>query len=219
MSEPHRVIVGISGASGAAVGIRIVELLADLKNCELHLVVSAAAERTIALEVSSEALSRLAGLVHRHHGIDEIGATIASGSYQTSGMIVAPCSVRRGSYQTSGMIVAPCSVRSLSAIANGNLDNLLVRAADVHLKEPRRLVLLVRETPLHLGHIRSMAQVTEIGAIVAPLAPAFYLRPRSLDEMIDHMALRSIALLGIDELRVRVPEWTGGAPGHPNSLL
>jgi 4-hydroxy-3-polyprenylbenzoate decarboxylase len=202
MSEPHRVIVGISGASGAAVGIRIVELLADLKNCELHLVVSAAAERTIALEVSSEALSRLAGLVHRHHGIDEIGATIASGSYQTS-----------------GMIVAPCSVRSLSAIANGNLDNLLVRAADVHLKERRRLVLLVRETPLHLGHIRSMAQVTEIGAIVAPLAPAFYLRPRSLDEMIDHMALRSIALLGIDELRVRVPEWTGGAPGHPNSLL
>ncbi len=202
MSEPHRVIVGISGASGAAVGIRIVELLADLKNCELHLVVSAAAERTIALEVSSEALSRLAGLVHRHHGIDEIGATIASGSYRTS-----------------GMIVAPCSVRSLSAIANGNLDNLLVRAADVHLKERRRLVLLVRETPLHLGHIRSMAQVTEIGAIVAPLAPAFYLRPRSLDEMIDHMALRSIALLGIDELRVRVPEWTGGAPGHPNSLL
>ena len=202
MSEPHRVIVGISGASGAAVGIRIVELLADLKNCELHLVVSAAAERTIALEVSSEALSRLAGLVHRHHGIDEIGATIASGSYQTS-----------------GMIVAPCSVRSLSAIANGNLDNLLVRAADVHLKERRRLVLLVRETPLHLGHIRSMAQVTEIGAIVAPLAPAFYLRPRSLDEMIDHMALRSIALLGIDELRVRVPEWTGGAPSHPNSLL
>jgi 4-hydroxy-3-polyprenylbenzoate decarboxylase len=202
MSKPHRVIVGISGASGAAVGIRIVELLADLKNCELHLVVSAAAERTIALEVSSEALSRLAGLVHRHHGIDEIGATIASGSYQTS-----------------GMIVAPCSVRSLSAIANGNLDNLLVRAADVHLKERRRLVLLVRETPLHLGHIRSMAQVTEIGAIVAPLAPAFYLRPRSLDEMIDHMALRSIALLGIDELRVRVPEWTGGAPGHPNSLL
>jgi len=202
MSEPHRVIVGISGASGAAVGIRIVELLADLKNCELHLVVSAAAERTIALEVSSEALSRLAGLVHRHHGIDEIGATIASGSYQTS-----------------GMIVAPCSVRSLSAIANGNLDNLLVRAADVHLKERRRLVLLVRETPLHLGHIRSMAQVTEIGAIVAPLAPAFYLRPRSLDEMIDHMALRSIALLGINELRVHVPEWTGGAPGHPNSLL
>src|ERR1019366_6407429 len=202
MSEPHRVIVGISGASGAAVGIRIVELLSDLKNCELHLVVSAAAERTIALEVSSEALSRLAGLVHRHHGIDEIGATIASGSYQTS-----------------GMIVAPCSVRSLSAIANGNLDNLLVRAADVHLKERRRLVLLVRETPLHLGHIRSMAQVTEIGAIVAPLAPAFYLRPRSLDEMIDHMALRSIALLWIDELRVRVPEWTGGAPGHPNSLL
>jgi 4-hydroxy-3-polyprenylbenzoate decarboxylase len=195
MSNPHRVIVGISGASGAAVGARIVELLALAGKSEIHLVVSDAAERTLAYEVGDDALTRLIGIAHRHYEIEDIGATIASGSFKTA-----------------GMIVAPCSIHSLSAIAHSNLDNLLVRAADVQLKERRKLVLLVRESPLHLGHIRAMAQATEIGAIVAPLAPAFYLLPRNLREMIDNMALRAIGLLGIDELCPAAPEWSDDTP-------
>jgi len=194
MSNPHRIVVGISGASGAAVGLRIVELLAAA-DCEIHLVVSAAAERTVAFEVGASALADTIALVHRHHGIDDVGASIASGSFRTA-----------------GMIVAPCSIRTMSAVATGNLDNLLVRAADVQLKERRRLVLLLRESPLHLGHLRAMAQATENGAIVAPLSPAFYLRPRSLSELIDHMALRAIGLLGIDELHIAAPEWSDDTP-------
>ncbi|MBB5049190.1 4-hydroxy-3-polyprenylbenzoate decarboxylase [Rhodopseudomonas rhenobacensis] len=194
MSIP-RVIVGISGASGAAVGIRIVELLASTGACEIHLVATRAAERTIAYEVGDRALARAADLVDRHHDIDDIGASIASGSFRTS-----------------GMIVAPCSIGSLSAIATGNLDTLLTRAADVQLKERRKLILMVRESPLHLGHLRSMAAVTEYGAIVAPLAPAFYQRPQSISEMIDHMALRAIGLLGIDDLSAAPPEWSDDTP-------
>ncbi|MGO3928284.1 UbiX family flavin prenyltransferase [Rhodopseudomonas pseudopalustris] len=194
MSTSHRIVVGISGASGAAVGLRIVELLATA-DCELHLVVSAAAERTIAYEVGAKALEHTIEIVHRHHSFNDVGASIASGSFRTS-----------------GMIVAPCSIRTLSAIATGNLDNLLVRAADVQLKERRRLVLMLRETPLHLGHIRNMAQVTEIGGIVAPISPAFYQRPRSLSEMIDHIALRAIGLLGLDDLQLSAPEWSDDTP-------
>ncbi|RED31951.1 4-hydroxy-3-polyprenylbenzoate decarboxylase [Rhodopseudomonas thermotolerans] len=194
MSARHRIAVGISGASGAAVGLRVVELLASV-DCELHLVVSKAARRTIAYEAGPNALDHAIDLVHRHHEIDDVGACIASGSFRTS-----------------GMIVAPCSIRTLSAIAHGDLDNLLVRAADVQLKERRRLVLMLRETPLHLGHIRSMAQATEIGAIVAPLSPAFYQRPRSISEMVDHMALRAIGLLGLHDLELAAPEWSDDTP-------
>jgi 4-hydroxy-3-polyprenylbenzoate decarboxylase len=127
----------------------------------------------------------------KHHAINDIGAAIASGSFRTA-----------------GMIVAPCSMRTLSAIAASAADNLLVRAADVHLKERRRLVLLVRESPLHLGHLRAMAAVAEIGGIIAPPVPAFYARPRSLDEVVDHIARRAINLLDID-LDVSVNEWKG----------
>jgi 4-hydroxy-3-polyprenylbenzoate decarboxylase len=194
MSTPQRVIVGISGASGAAVGLRVIELLATT-DCELHLVVSKAAKRTIAYEVGPKALDHAADLVHHHHKIDDVGASIASGSFRTA-----------------GMIVAPCSIRTLSAIAHGDLDNLLARAADVQLKERRRLVLMLRETPLHLGHIRSMAAATEIGAIVAPLTPAFYQRPRSVAEMIDHMALRAIGLLGLSGIELAAPEWSDDTP-------
>ncbi|WP_420134931.1 UbiX family flavin prenyltransferase [Rhodopseudomonas sp.] len=194
MSAPRRVIVGISGASGAAVGLRVVELLATT-DYEIHLVVSSAAERTIAYEIGPKALDHVTELVQRHHGFEDVGASIASGSFRTA-----------------GMIVAPCSVRTLSAIAGGQLDNLLVRAADVQLKERRRLVLMLRETPLHLGHIRSMAQVTEIGGIVAPISPAFYQRPRSISEMIDHIALRAIGLLGLDDLDLAAPEWSDDTP-------
>lgn len=194
MSEREGVVVGISGASGAAIGMRIVERLADNTRCAVHLVVSPAAERTLAQEVGTEALAHLRCLAFRCHPHDEIGASIASGS----------CPVR-------GMIVAPCSIRTLSAIAFGQLDNLLVRAADVQLKERRRLVLLVRESPLHLGHLRAMTQVTEIGAIVAPPLPAFYLKPASLAEAVDQIACRAINLLDLPGVSAPAQAWTGQA--------
>ncbi|MGO4676657.1 UbiX family flavin prenyltransferase [Bosea sp. 2YAB26] len=188
---PERVVVGISGASGAAIGLRVVELLAAARSVEIHLVVSQAAERTLVHEVGPGALERVRGLATHCYNNRNIGATIASGSFRTI-----------------GMIVAPCSIRSLSAIAFGQLDNLLVRAADVQLKERRRLVLLVRESPLHLGHLRTMAQVTEIGAIIAPPVPAFYMKPKSLRDVIDHVAGRAIALLGTAS-GIELAEWGG----------
>jgi 4-hydroxy-3-polyprenylbenzoate decarboxylase len=192
MSGRQGIVVGISGASGAAIGMRIVELLADDPHYAVHLVVSPAAERTLSEEVGSDALARLRALAFRHHPHSDVGAAIASGSYPVA-----------------GMIVAPCSIRTLSAIAWGQLDNLLTRAADVQLKERRRLVLLVRESPLHLGHLRSMLQATEIGAIIAPPMPAFYLRPQSLDEMIDQIAGRAINLLDLTKLRAPAKIWSG----------
>ncbi len=194
MSGRQGIIVGISGASGAAIGVRIVELLADNPRCAVHLVVSPAAERTLNEEVGRDALARLRTLAFRDHVHSDVGASIASGSYPIA-----------------GMIVAPCSIRTLSAIAWGQLDNLLTRAADVQLKERRRLVLLVRESPLHLGHLRAMLQATEIGAIIAPPMPAFYLRPQSLDEVIDHIAARAINLLDLANLRIPAKIWSGPA--------
>ena len=197
MSERHGVIVGIGGASGAAIGARIVERLADNPGCAVHLVVSSAAERTLAEEVGADAPKRLRALAFRHHSHSDIGACIASGSFPVS-----------------GMIVAPCSIRTLSAIAWGQLDNLLVRAADVQLKERRRLVLLVRESPLHLGHLRAMTQATEIGAIIAPPLPAFYLKPVSLAELVDHIACRAINLLNLPGVSAPAQPWLGEA-AHP----
>jgi 4-hydroxy-3-polyprenylbenzoate decarboxylase len=187
----HRVVVGISGASGAALGMKVLELLRSTARVEIHLVVSGAGERTLAHEIGSEATSRLQELADVLHPIHAIGATIASGSFRTS-----------------GMIVAPCSMRTLAAIASSLSDNLLVRAADVHLKERRRLVLLVRETPLHLGHLRSMVAVTEMGAIVAPPVPAFYDLPQSIDDVVHATACRAIDLMGID-LEVGLRPWVG----------
>jgi 4-hydroxy-3-polyprenylbenzoate decarboxylase len=194
MSGRHNIVVGISGASGAAIGVRIVERLAENARCTVHLVVSPAAERTLAEEVGSGALARLQALAARHYGHADIGAAIASGSFPVA-----------------GMIVAPCSIRTLSAIAYGQLDNLLVRAADVQLKERRRLVLSVRESPLHLGHLRAMTQASEIGAIIAPPLPAFYLKPRSLDEVVDQIACRAINLLDLPGLTAPAQVWTGEA--------
>ncbi len=191
MKERHGVIVGISGASGAAIGARILSQLAAQPNCDVHLVVSPAAERTLAEEVGPDELARLKHLAVRHHAHSDVGACIASGSYPIA-----------------GMIVAPCSIRTLSAIAWGQLDDLLVRAADVQLKERRRLVLLVRESPLHLGHLRSMAQAAEIGAIIAPPVPAFYLKPRSLAEVIDQIACRAINLLDLPDVRAPAQTWS-----------
>lgn len=195
MNGRRGVIVGISGASGAMIGVRIVERLAENPACAVHLIVSPAAERTLAHEIGVEALPRLRDMATHWHEHANIGACIASGTFPVG-----------------GMIVAPCSIRTLSAIAWGQLDDLLVRAADVQLKERRKLVLLVRESPLHLGHLRAMAQATEIGAIVAPPVPAFYLRPQSLGEAVDHMACRAINLLGLPGLSIPMRAWLDPSP-------
>ncbi len=174
----ERVVLGISGASGAAIGVRIAELLGQLPEIETHLVISPAAERTLTIEVGSDAIGRIERRIAKRHPNEDIGAEIASGSVPTA-----------------GMIIAPCSMRTLSSIACGIADNLIVRAADVHLKERRPLVLVARESPLHLGHLRAMAAVTEFGAIVAPPVPSFYLRPEQLSDVIEQIALRTINLL------------------------
>jgi 4-hydroxy-3-polyprenylbenzoate decarboxylase len=199
MSTPHRIILGISGASGAAIGMRIAERLSALPQVELHLVISPSGERTLAHEVGGAAIGRLMHLAENVHPVADIGASIASGSFRAA-----------------GMIVAPCSMRTLGAIATSNSDNLLVRAADVQLKERRRLVLMVRESPLHLGHLRLMVAATEIGAIIAPPVPAFYLHPENIAAMIDQMASRAIDLLDLD-LPAQAQSWQGGAIAHGDS--
>jgi 4-hydroxy-3-polyprenylbenzoate decarboxylase len=181
-------VVGISGASGIVHGVRILDACREL-GVETHLVVSRAAVLTLAQEtdLSIEALNAKASVVHR---IGDVGAAVASGSFKTL-----------------GMVVAPCSIRSLGEIATGVTSSLLTRAADVTLKERRRLVLMVRETPLHLGHLRAMAAVTEMGAVVAPPMPAFYARPRDLAEMVDQTVGRVLDLFGLDWTRTR--RWSG----------
>lgn len=175
----RRLIVGISGATGIGYGLRVLEL-ARKAGVETHLVVTPAGQQTRAYETGLSAAD-LAAMADVSHRPAQIGAAIASGSFRTV-----------------GMIVAPCSIRTLSAVAYGNGDNLLTRAADVTLKERRRLLLMVRETPLTLGHLRAMTAVTESGAIVMPPVPAFYLRPGSVDEMVEHTAGRALDLLGIE---------------------
>ncbi|HTO30507.1 MAG TPA: UbiX family flavin prenyltransferase [Pararhizobium sp.] len=190
----RRVILGISGASGAVLGMRILERLATLADVETHLVISQAARRTLALECDLDTLESLTALAHHHHPIGDVGASIASGSFRAH-----------------GMIVAPCSMQTLSAIATGRADTLLTRAADVQLKERRRLVLLARETPLHLGHLRSMVAATEMGAIIMPPVPAFYHRPASVADIVDHLACRAIDLLALPQPTLAT-QWEGPKP-------
>jgi 4-hydroxy-3-polyprenylbenzoate decarboxylase len=179
MIDPIRLIVGISGASGVCYGIRLLEVLASTA-VESHLVMSKAAEMTVGCETERKP-SEIRKLADVSYPVMDIGASISSGSFRTE-----------------GMIIAPCSVRTLSEIATGVTSSLLTRAADVVLKERRRLVLLVRETPLHAGHLKSMLRVTEMGAVVMPPVPAFYARPASLEEMVDHTLGRALDLFGID---------------------
>ena len=179
VGEPRRIVVGISGASGVVYGVRLLEVLCEV-GVETHLVMSRSAEITLAHETDWK-VAEVRALAHRWYRQDDIGAGIASGSFRTM-----------------GMIVAPCSIRSMSEIVTGVTSGLLTRAADVALKERRRLVLMVRETPFHLGHLRTMTQLAEMGAIVAPPLPAFYPRPKSLDEVIDHSVGRVLDLFGID---------------------
>jgi 4-hydroxy-3-polyprenylbenzoate decarboxylase len=179
MAQNGRLIVGISGASGALLGIRALDACRDL-GVESHLVVSRSAALTLAQEANltlADAAKR-ADVVHK---VGDVGASIASGSFRTL-----------------GMIVAPCSVRTMSEIATGVTSSLLTRAADVVLKEKRRLVLMVRETPLHLGHLRTMAALAEMGAVIAPPMPAFYAKPASIEEMIDQSVGRALDAFGLD---------------------
>ncbi|SNB64027.1 4-hydroxy-3-polyprenylbenzoate decarboxylase [Arboricoccus pini] len=177
-STPRRMIVGITGATGIIFGVRALEVLRQL-GIETHLVVSRAAEMTRAQEtdLSREALHALADHVHP---LGDVGASIASGSFRTM-----------------GMLIAPCSVRSLAEVANGVTSTLLTRAADVVLKERRPLVMLVREAPLHAGHIRNMLAATEMGAIIHPPVPAFYTRPATIADLVDHIIGRALDSFGL----------------------
>jgi flavin prenyltransferase len=179
-----RLIVGISGASGAIWGVRLLELLRPLP-VESHLVMSRAAEIALTLETGRKPQD-VRALADVPHAAADIAAPISSGSFRTS-----------------GMVVAPCSIRSMAEIASGVTTSLLTRAADVTLKERRRLVLMVRETPLHTGHLRTMTALSEMGAVIAPPVPAFYARPATIAEMIDHTLGRVLDLFGLDSGTVR----------------
>ena len=177
-SGPEKLVIGISGASGVVYGIRLLEALKELR-IESHLVMTKPAQMTIGYETDLTP-KQVAAKADRVHAVDDIGAPIASGSFKTR-----------------GMIVAPCSVRSMSEIATGVTTNLLTRAADVMLKERRPLILMVRETPLHLGHLRTMTALAEMGAILLPPMPAFYAEPKTLTDLVDQMAGRALDLLGL----------------------
>lgn len=186
---PQRVIVGISGASGVIYGIRLLETLRQDPAIESHLVITASARITIAQE-TSWSISQVEALADVVHRPENIGASIASGSFVTR-----------------GMAIVPCSIKSLSAVAHSYADDLLVRAADVTLKEGRPLVLVVRETPLHLGHLRLMVQAAEQGAVILPPVPGFYSRPETLDDIVNETVGRILLRLGIDN--VLYFEWLG----------
>lgn len=197
----RRLIIGISGASGTIYGIRLLQALREASDVEVHLVMSSTARMNVALE-TDWSLSAVEALADEVHDARELGATIASGSYRTL-----------------GMIVAPCSIKTLSAIASSYTDNLLTRAADVVLKERRRLVLMVRETPLHVGHCKLLLEAATLGAIIAPPVPAFYNRPATLDDVINQSVGRVLDLfdIGVPGLK----RWEGvrrkARPSQPTS--
>jgi flavin prenyltransferase len=184
-----RIIVGITGASGSVYGWRLVETLRERSGVEIHLILTRAGERTLHLEMGKTA-AEVRALAHFWYAVEDIGARVASGSALFD-----------------AMVVAPCSIHSMSAIATGLSDNLLVRAADVTLKEKRRLVLMVRETPFHLGHLRTMIALAEMGAIIAPPIPGFYIQPQSIDDLVNHSVERVLDLVGLPSENAR--RWTG----------
>ena len=191
MATPFRLIVGISGASGTIYGIRLLEVLAGQPDVETHLIITPAARQTIELETDWQ-VADVEALADHTYRFGDIAASISSGSRPID-----------------AMAVVPCSMGTLSAIALSSSDNLLTRAADVALKERRRLVLAPREAPLHLGHLRLMVQVTEMGAIVCPPAPGFYVRPKTIDELIDHTIGRLIDTIGIRLKQDLTARWAG----------
>lgn len=189
-----RIVVGISGASGAMYGVRMLEAL-RAANFETHLVISKAGMRTI-VEETGLTIAAVRQLADASYAPGDIGAAIASGSFEAL-----------------GMVIAPCSIKSAAEIAYGTTNSLLTRAADVTLKERRRLVLMVRESPLHLGHLRMLAQAAEAGAIIAPPVPAFYAQPQTLADMVDHTVGRVLDLFGVDTTLVR--RWKGTGQPAP----
>ncbi|MDO8439573.1 MAG: UbiX family flavin prenyltransferase [Telluria sp.] len=188
-SRPRRLVVAITGATGAVYGVRLLQHLGAMPGIETHVIVSDAAALTLHQELgmARRDVEALAHVVHKNR---DIGASVASGSFQSD-----------------GMVIAPCSMKTLASVALGLSDNLIARAADVVLKERRRLVLMVRETPFNLAHLRNMTQVTEMGGIVFPPLPAFYNRPASIEEMVDHTVARVIDLFGVEH--ALAPRWAG----------
>jgi 4-hydroxy-3-polyprenylbenzoate decarboxylase len=189
-----RIVVGISGASGVVHGIRLLEVLEKVDGVEVHLIVSNAGKRTISLE-TDRTVEEVEGLADRCYRVGDIAAAVASGSFRTA-----------------AMVVVPCSMKTLSGIANSYADNLLIRAAEVTLKDRRPLVLVPRETPLHLGHLRLLVKVAEMGAVVMPPMPAFYHRPETVGEIVDQTVNRILDVLGIELEEDLFPRWTG--PGE-----
>ncbi len=194
-----RVIVGISGASGSIYGLRLLERLREQPAVEIHLILSRLGEKTLYLETGKRAAD-LKALAHHWHPIEDVGASIASGSFLTD-----------------AMVIAPCSIHTMSAIATGITGNLMTRAADVMLKERRKLVLMVRESPLHLGHLRNMAALAEMGAIIAPPVPSFYHRPKAVLEIVDQSVDRVLDLLGTPCQQAR--RWEGQRRRHAEEDL
>jgi 4-hydroxy-3-polyprenylbenzoate decarboxylase len=184
-----RIIIGITGASGSIYGWRILEKLRSVAEMEIHLVISRSGERTAFLEMGKTAADFRA-LAHITYPVEDISCRLASGSFPTG-----------------GMVIAPCSIHTMSAIAAGISNNLMVRAADVTLKERRRLILMVRESPLHLGHLRSMTALAEMGAILAPPVPGFYHQPQTVQDIVDHSVDRVMDLIGVPSLEAR--RWDG----------
>jgi len=184
-----RIIIGITGASGSVYGWRLLENLRSIPEIEVHLVISRSGERTAFLEMGKTAADFKA-LAHVTYPVEDIGCRLASGSFQTD-----------------GMVIAPCSIHTMSAIAAGITGNLMIRAADVTLKERRRLILMVRESPLHLGHLRSMTALAEMGAILAPPVPGFYHQPQTVADIVDHSVDRVMDLMGIPSPNAR--RWDG----------
>lgn len=189
-----RLIVAITGASGARYGVRLLELLRASEGIETHLMISDAAALNLHHELDVKRKD-IEALAHSVHSVRDIGACVASGSFRAD-----------------GMVIAPCSMKTLAAVAHGMCDNLITRAADVTLKERRRLVLLVRETPFNLAHLRNMTSVTEMGGIIFPPLPALYQRPQTIDEMIDHTVGRVMEMLGLEQSLA--PEWNGLKPAQ-----
>jgi 4-hydroxy-3-polyprenylbenzoate decarboxylase len=184
-----RIVVGVCGASGSIYGLRLLERLRRRPEVEVHLILTRAGEQTLYLETGKRAAD-LEVLAYRSHPFENLSSPLASGSFPTD-----------------GMIIAPCSIHTMSAIATGITDNLLTRAADVTLKERRKLILMVRETPLHVGHLRNMTALAEMGAIIAPPLPAFYHQPQSILDLVDHSLDRVLDLLGLPEPDAR--RWEG----------
>jgi 4-hydroxy-3-polyprenylbenzoate decarboxylase len=182
-------IIGITGATGAIYGIRLLEVLSSTKGVETHLIISEAGETTIKYETmwTVEAVKKLATY---NYDIEDVGARISSGSFQRD-----------------GMIIAPCTVKTMAALANSYNENLVIRAGDVTLKERKKLILALRETPLHLGHLRNMQQLTEMGAIIMPPVPAFYHRPKTIQDIVDHTVGKMLDLIGITHSLYK--RWSG----------